>query len=64
MTFSIRDFEPNVVRTRYGLKVPTEKEVITQYPVMKVKKDELVAQFKYTVLVINENSIRPITVSK
>lgn len=61
MTFSIRDFEPNVVRTRYGLKVPAEKEVITQYPVMKVKKDELVAQFKYTVLVINENSIRKVT---
>lgn len=60
MTFSLRDFDSEV-KTRLGLKTPVDKEAITQYAVMQEKKEELVAQFKYTVLVINPTSIRKVT---
>lgn len=61
MTFSLREFGDQIVKTRYGLKAPVDNEAITQYAVMKVNPKETVAQFKYTVLVINENSIRKVT---
>lgn len=51
MTFSLRDFD-NETRTRLGLKECINHEVVTQYAVMEEKKEELVAQFKYTVLVL------------
>jgi len=60
MTFSLRDFDSEV-KTRLGLKTPVDKEAVTAYAVMQEKKEEIVAQFKYTVLVINENSIRKVT---
>ena len=51
MTFSLRSFE-NETRTRLGLKENVSHEVIQQHPVMQEKSGEIVAQFKYTVLVL------------
>lgn len=51
MTFSLRSFE-NETRTRLGLKENVSHEVIQQHPVMQEKHGEIVAQFKYTVLVL------------
>jgi len=51
MTFSLRDFE-NETRTRLGLKECINHEVVTPHAVMQERPGELVAQFKYTVLVL------------
>lgn len=50
-TFSLRDFE-NETRTRLGLKECIGHEVIQEQQVMQERPGELVAQFKYTVLVL------------
>jgi curved DNA binding protein len=51
MTFSLRDFD-NETRTRLGLKECINHEVVTPHAVMQERPGEMVAQFKYTVLVL------------
>ena len=60
-TFSLRDFE-NETRTRLGLKECIGHEVIQEQQVMQERPGELVAQFKYTVLVL-PHGILKVTVS-
>jgi methionine aminopeptidase len=53
--FSQRSFEDEI-SAKIGVKECLEHELLTPYPVMEEKKDEVVAHFKYTVLMTNAST--------
>ena len=54
--FSQRSFEDEI-SAKIGVKECLEHELLTPYPVMEEKKDEVVAHFKYTVLMTNASTL-------
>ena len=53
--FSQRSFEDEI-SAKIGVKECLEHDLLTPYPVMEEKKDEVVAHFKYTVLMTNAST--------
>lgn len=54
--FSQRAFEDEIT-AKIGVKECLEHELLTPYPVMEEKKDDVVAHFKYTVLMTNASTM-------
>lgn len=55
--FSMRSFEDEIT-AKIGVKECLEHELLSPYPVMEEKKDAVVAQFKYTVLMTNASTLQ------
>jgi len=62
MTFNLRQLEKDhkmaEIRVRRSLEECIKSKVIAEFPVMKEKPDVYVAQFKYTVLVLNSGVLK------
>lgn len=54
--FSQRSFDDEI-SAKIGVKECLEHELLTPYPVLEEKKDEVVAHFKYTVLMTNASTL-------
>ena len=55
--FSSRCFEDEIT-AKIGVKECLEHELINPYPVLIEKQDDVIAQFKYTVLMTNASTLQ------
>jgi len=56
LCFTMRAFEDEIT-AKLGVKECSEHELLNPYPVLLEKPDDVIAHFKYTVLIMGKNTV-------